>query len=76
MGSFQNIRYEAIHNSVPREVVNQAICKLCDRPYLKSGGDIGICGRRLCRDAYAKSDTLQRNNLRDRWPKRPYVVKW
>lgn len=75
MGSFQNVRYETIHNSAPRQVVNQGICLLCDRNYLKDVGDIGICGRKLCRDAYAKSDKLQRNNLRQRWPKRPYLVK-
>jgi hypothetical protein len=76
MGSFQNVRYESVHNSTPREVVNQGVCNLCEQLYLKSLGDIGICGRKLCRDAYAKSDKLQRENLRSRWPKRPYQVNW
>jgi len=74
--AIQNVRYETLHADTPREVVNQAVCSLCEQPYLKTRGDIGICGRKLCRDAYAKNDGLQRRNQRRLAPRRPYQVTW
>jgi hypothetical protein len=74
--AIQNVRYETLHADTPREVVNEAVCSLCEQVYLKTPGDIGICGRKLCRDAYAKSDKLQRENLAKLPPRRPYQVRW
>jgi hypothetical protein len=74
--AIQNVRYETLHQDTPREVVNQAECSLCGQEYMKTPGDIGICGRKFCRDAYSKNDGLQRKNLRARWPRRPYQIQW
>jgi hypothetical protein len=73
--AMQNVRYETLHQDTPREVVNQGECSLCGLSYLKTPSDIGICGRKLCRQVYAKSDKLQRLNRR-RLIKRPYVIQW
>lgn len=73
--AIQNVFYLSIHADEPRQVVNEAECSLCGLKYPKGIADIGICGRKLCRDAYRTSAKLQRQNRR-RLFRGSYRVNW